>query len=111
MTSSTNPGNARLSVEAVDDTSTARIIIRGEADASNVDKLKAALESIVLDGARTVQIHVTDLTFVDVAALRQLATFALHMRQGGRTVMTTGAQPTLQRMALALDVKDELGLP
>jgi anti-anti-sigma factor len=110
LTSSTNPGNARLTVEAVDDKSTARIIIRGEADAANADKLEAALGSIVLDGARTVQIHVTDLTFVDVAALRRLATFAHHMRQGGRTVMTSGARPTLQRMAVALDVQDELGL-
>lgn len=111
MTSSSNPGNARLRVEAVDDESTARIIIRGEADVANADSLKAALDSIVLNGAKTVELDVSDLTFADVAALRQLTAFAHHMKQDGRTVKTCGAQPTLMRMALALDVQGELGLP
>lgn len=110
MTSSSNSGNARLRVEAVDDESTARIIIRGETDAANADHLRAALDSIVLDGAKAVQLDVSDLAFADVAALRLLTAFAHHMRQDGRAVKTCGAQPTLHRMALALDVHGELGL-
>lgn len=111
MTSSSKPGDARIRVDAVDGESTARIIIRGEADAANADNLKDALDSIVLDGARTVQLDVSDLTFADVAALRQLTAFAHHMRQDRRAVKTCGAQPTLHRMVLMLDVQGELGLP
>ncbi len=111
MTSVGNPGDARLSVEAFHDENAAWIIIHGEADIANVDHLEAALDSIHLDGAKTVKLQVSDLTFVDVASLRQLTTFTRRMKQGGRTVLTVGARPTLQRMAIELDVQDELGLP
>jgi anti-anti-sigma factor len=111
LTSVADPGDARLRVEAVHDENAAWITIHGEADIANVDQLEAALDSIPLDGAKTVKLQVSDLTFVDVAALRQLTTFTRRMKQSGRTVMTCGARPTLQRMALELDVQDELGLP
>jgi anti-anti-sigma factor len=111
VTSSSNPGDARLTVEAAEDESAARIIIRGEADVANVDHLRAALDGIELDGAKTVQLHVSGLTFVDAAALRQLTTFARLMEQGGRTVLTCGARPTLHRMAVELEVREHLGLP
>ena len=111
MNSAANRGGSRLSVEAVHDENAASIIVQGEADIANVDHLEAALGSIELNGAKTVKLQVSELTFVDVAALRQLTAFARRMKQDGRTVLTSGAGLTLQRMALELDVQGELGLP
>jgi anti-anti-sigma factor len=100
----------RLSVDFVDNDDAARIIIRGEADIANADHLATALAGIALDGARSVQLHVSDLAFIDVSSLRLLTAFAGRMKQEGRAVETHGAGPMLQRVALELDVHDELGL-
>jgi hypothetical protein len=111
VTSPSDVGDARLRVEAVAAGSAARVIIEGEADVANVTHLETALENIDLDGAQTVELHVSDLTFIDVAALRGLTRFAVGLKRGGRHVITSGARPTLRRMALELDVQEELGLP
>jgi anti-anti-sigma regulatory factor len=111
VTSSSDVGDARLRVETVAAGSAARVIIEGEADVGSVTHLETALESIDLDGAETVELHVSDLTFIDVAALRRLTRFADGLKRGGRHVITHGARPTLRRMALELGVQEELGLP
>jgi anti-anti-sigma regulatory factor len=100
VTSSADSERARLRVETVDDENAAWVVIHGEADIANVDGLEAALGSVDLDGAKTVTLQVSDLAFVDIAALRQLTDFARRMKQDGRTVLTSGARPALQRMAV-----------
>jgi anti-anti-sigma regulatory factor len=87
-----------------------QVIVRGEADRSNLDQLEAALAGVEVDGQRSVQIDVSDLDFFDAAALRRLAAFVRRMRQSGRDVTTRGAPPMLHAAARALAVEDELGL-
>jgi anti-anti-sigma factor len=97
-------------VETARDEHAARIILHGEIELRTVEALEAAFTSIELDGQRTVQIEVSDLDFVDAAALRRLAALAMRLRQGGYDVTTRGARPVLQRMARVLELSDELGL-
>jgi anti-anti-sigma factor len=109
--SASDRGAARLRIETLGDASAARIVLRGEVDAADVDQLKTALDNIQMDGARTVELDVSDLGFVDVAALRALTAFAHQVKRTGRTVVTRGAGPTLSRIAQVLGVNNDLGLP
>lgn len=84
--------------------------LRGTADIATLSELEVALARFDLDGQHSVQIDVSDLTFVDVAALRRLVSFAVEARRRGRDVTTRGARPALQRMADLLEVRDALGL-
>lgn len=110
MTSLADPGDTRLRVETTNDENDAWIIIHGEADMANLEHLEAALASIELDGARTVHIHLADLDFFDVAALRQLIAFARQLRRSGREVTTCGAPPMLRKVTRILNFEDDLGL-
>jgi anti-anti-sigma factor len=108
---SSSDERGRLSVETVDIDDAARIVIRGEADIANAHHLAAALDSISLDGAKRVQLQVSDLAFIDVSTLRHLTAFATRLRQEGRTVETRGARPMLQHMVRELEVDGVFGFP
>jgi anti-anti-sigma factor len=110
MTASSDSGDARLRVESINDEEAAWIIIHGEVDIANVEHLEAALASIQLDGAKSVHIDASNLDFVDVAALRQLADFAGQVKRTGRDISLERAQPLLHEVARALRFQDDLGL-
>jgi anti-anti-sigma factor len=86
------------------------ICIRGDADISTLGQLDAALDSIVLDDHKAVCMDLSDLSFIDVTSLRRLTTFAMHLRQNGRDVMTEGAPPILRKVIEILPGQDQLGL-
>lgn len=111
MTSSADHDDGRLVVETANSGDAASIMIQGEADTANLERLEAALTCIELDGQRVVHIDVAGLHFIDVPALRQLTVFAMQMRQNGYDVTTRGAQPLVHEVACILDVRDKLGLP
>lgn len=52
----------------------------------------------------------SQLDFVDVAALRRLAGFAAELRNAGREVRTHGAAPALAHLIRLVGVGDQLGL-
>lgn len=110
MTSPADPCGGRLVVETASSEIAARITLRGEADAANLEQLQAALSSIELDGQKVVHIDMSDLVFIDVPALRQLTLFAMQMRQDGHDVTTRGGHPLVHDVARILNVRDELGL-
>jgi anti-anti-sigma factor len=110
MISSSEPVQPRLSVEPLPQGSAYQVVVRGEADVANADRLRAALDAIGLDGASTLCLELGELTFLDVAALRELAAFTQRVRRSGRQVVTRGARPILQRTAGVLGVEDMLGL-
>lgn len=110
MTSRSGPNEGRLSVETVGDEHAIRIILRGEADIGNLADLDIALTGIELDGTMQVQLHVSELAFLDVAALRQLTLFAQQLKETGYTVTTHGAQPMVDQLVRLVGVDDDLGL-
>lgn len=110
MASTEHPGDVRLEVDSISDGSTARILIRGEADAGSLDLLEAALDRIVLDTRPTICIDLSELDFVDVPALRLLGSFMARVRRSGHAVTAVGARPALRRTARLLDPEGELGL-
>ena len=69
-----------------------------------------ALRSITLDGAQLIQLDLTHLAFADVATIRRLAAFTGHAKRTGHDVTTSGAHPTLRKVAELLHAEDDLGL-
>lgn len=102
------PDGTTLLVQTGVSQATAWIVMQGEADVSNLERLSSALASIRLDDVDAMHIHVHDLDFIDVAAFRQLTTFTKHVKQTGRAVMTYGAHPIVRRMAQILRTQDQL---
>lgn len=93
MTSSAGPGKPCLGIETTVKDSALWIALRGEADISNLDILDAALNGIALNGNPTVRVDLSDLSFMDLAALRRLTTFATQLRERGFEVVTQDTPP------------------
>jgi anti-anti-sigma factor len=106
----THPDHGLLQVETAGEGRVTRITLRGEVDFASSSDLETALAAIELDGSRQVQLHISDLDFVDVAGLRQLTAFARDLRESGYDVATHGAQPVVAEMARLAGVDDDLGL-
>lgn len=88
----------------------ARVVLRGELDFSMLDQLDVALENSPPDGARVVQLDLSQLVFADTAAVRRLAAFTAAARAAGHDVETVGANRTFCKVAAVLRVQDDLGL-
>ena len=110
MTSRNSSGDGRLDIEAAADGAAVHICLRGEADVTTLEHLRSALAHIHLDGARQVELDVSELDFVDVAVLRHLTLFALGLTEAGREVRTHGAAPALAHLIRLVGVGDQLGL-
>lgn len=87
-----------------------RVIFHGEVDFCMLDRLDAALELVPLEGTRLLQLDLAPLVFADAAAVRRLAAFTAAARQAGHQVRTIGANRNFHRIAVVLDVQDDLGL-
>jgi ABC-type transporter Mla MlaB component len=108
---STNPdGVENVQVETIVVGGVARVILSGELDFSSLDQLDAALDDVLLEGTRFLQLDVAQLVFADTAAVRRLGAFTAAARQTGHQVETIGANRTFHRVAAVLDVQDDLGL-
>lgn len=110
VTSSAGPGELSLDIETRVKDSAVWIAIRGEADLSNLAQLDRALSSVVLNGHQAVRVDLSDLSFIDVAALRRLTVFARQLRERGCDVATSDATPLLRRVVRLLSGQDALGL-
>jgi anti-anti-sigma regulatory factor len=111
MSSPADPSSGRPTVESSIDEKVARIVLRGDADVANVEHLGLALAGIELDGARqAVHIDVSELGFVDAAALRLLTSFASGLRDHGHDVTTHGGQPLFVQLVHLVGAHDHLGL-
>jgi len=97
-------------VETVHDGAVTQILLCGEVDTANLPQLEDGLADIALGGNREVRFDVSDLNFMDVAALRQLTLFARHLRESGYDVRTRGAQPLLEHLVRLTGVEGDLGL-
>ena len=110
MAPRSDPDRPSIRVETIHQGHVVRISLAGEADIGSLATLQAALDGVEPDGARAVQLQIADLAFVDIAALRALATFAAQMKSTGRNVTTCEARPVVVKVARILDVDDHLGL-
>lgn len=102
--------DTRLRIETSKTAEVMCITIHGEADFSALESLDAALGRIQLDGTQTLQLNVSSLEFIDVAALRLLTAFAQRARRSGLEVTTCGGRPVLHKVARLFGVQDDLGL-
>jgi len=110
MPSRDEPDEVALTVEVVHDERTAKVSIIGEADITNLERFRGALDSIELDGEKGVEIQVSELKFIDVASLRQLTAFARHAKETGHDVTTSGATAIVRRAIRTLNLEDDVGL-
>ena len=110
MPSSADLHDRCLRIETFVDGHVTRIVLHGEADSACAGHLEAALADIERDGSGSVELHVSDLGFVDVAALRRLTLYARALRQAGCHVETHGAQPLLAELVRLTGVREDLGL-
>lgn len=110
MSSTTGPSNGQLMVAYADDGGVVRIELRGQADAAGTEILRNALSGLTVDGARRVELDVSSLEFIDVAALRHLTLFAMQLQENGREVRTRGAHPVLAHLIRLVGAHDKLGL-
>jgi anti-anti-sigma regulatory factor len=99
-----------LRVHTLTERSGARVILEGEADLANVDRLDGALATINLQGATSVELVVSDLDFCDVVSMRRLFVFARDVRQSGSDVVTSGARPVFARVARIFGADTVLGI-
>jgi anti-anti-sigma regulatory factor len=99
-----------LRVRTFTDRSAARVILEGEADLANVDRLDGALATLDLQGATSVELVVSDLDFCDVVSMRRLFLFARDVRQSGSDVVTRGARPVFARVARIFGADTVLGI-
>jgi anti-anti-sigma regulatory factor len=87
-----------------------RVLLHGEAEVSSHARLQDALDAIAVDGAESVRIDVSGLSFCDAGSLQRLLRFARRARMSGREVTTTGAGATFRRSARLLGADRDLGL-
>lgn len=99
-----------LRIETLLDGLVLRVALHGECDFSTVPALDSALGGIELNGSRLVHLDLTHLAFADVATIRRIAAFAGDAKRSGQDVATSGAHPTLRKVAGLLQVHGELGL-
>lgn len=110
-TPSSDGSAGELSLETVQpDASTAWVVLHGEADLGNRDALAATLSDLLLNGTRSVHLHLSDLTFADARAVAVLSGFASTARGRGLTVTTCDCTPLVRRVAGLLGVESDLGL-
>lgn len=110
MTSSAGPGEHRLGVDTAFRGPVLRVVLRGEADLSTLERLDAALEHAELAGVSSIHLDVSGLDFADSATVRRLTLFAIRAKETGRLLTTCGASPTFRMAARMLGVRDHLGL-
>jgi anti-anti-sigma factor len=110
VSSTTGPSDGQLKVAFADDGGAVRIKLRGQADAASTEVLQNALAGLTVDGARRVELDVSALEFIDIAALRHLTLFAMQLQESGREVRTRGAQPVLAHLIRLVGAHDKLGL-
>lgn len=100
-----------LSLETVQpDASTTWVVLHGEADLGNREELATTLSALLLNGTRSVHLHLSDLTFADARAVEVLSRFAATARGRGLTVTTCDCTPIVRRVAALLGLEAELGL-
>jgi anti-anti-sigma factor len=102
--------SAWVRIEAVSGPGVLCVLMDGEVDFCTLDRLGAALRELVLDDGVLVQLDVTHLRFVDVAALRLLTGWVREAQRTGHRVRTTGAGQTLRKVAALLQIDDDLGI-
>lgn len=107
---SMSPNHAYLDLESAWDGRATRITLRGEADLASAHDLEAGLAAVELDGTKRVELDISDLRFLDVAALRELTLFARRLRENGYEVKTYGAQPMVEQLVHLTGVHHDLGL-
>lgn len=110
VSDSTRSNRAYLDLESVSDGHATRITLTGEADLASARALEAALAAIELDGTQQVDLDISDLRFLDIAALRELTVFARQLREKGYAIATHGAQPMVEQLVRLAGVYDDLGL-
>ena len=77
------------------------IRLRGEVDIATLPTLELALE-ILVDLATDATIDLSELTFIDVCGLRELARAAIRLRRAGRCLRLCGASTRTRRILCLL---------
>jgi anti-anti-sigma regulatory factor len=111
MDGHSEPADAvRLRIDVDTQPDAVRIVFRGEADFSDVERLHAVLDRVPVEDGRPVHIDMAELGFADVATLRELTLFAQRARAAGHNVTTWGARSIVRKVAHILHWDGDLGL-
>lgn len=84
--------------------------IRGELDLATHDRLTVALETLRLDVAPVLHLHLGRLDFCDSRGFTQIAGFTERVRRTGQAVSVDGAQASVRRLSGLLGRSEVLGL-
>jgi len=79
----------------------AGIRLRGEVDIATLPALELALE-ILVDRVADATIDLSELTFIDVCGLRELARAAIRLRRAGRCLRLRGTSTRTRRILCLL---------
>lgn len=82
-------------------TAPAGIRLRGEVDIATLPTLELALE-ILVDRAADATVDLSELAFIDVCGLRELARAAIRLRTAGRCLRLRGTSTRTQRILCLL---------
>lgn len=100
-----------LAVEVVTTDHHTDIALRGQADASTHERLRAALAALDLSRGRRLELRLSELDFCDVASAREILDLAYAVRTSGGTVHVSDAPNVwVHTMLTILDVAGDLPL-
>src|SRR5688500_8549587 len=85
-----------------------RLPLRGEVDVASVPALEARLTRLLADGARFVDVDVTELRFIDCSGLGALAATSTALRKRGGRLRLVGASARLRTVVDLVRLSDLL---
>jgi anti-anti-sigma factor len=90
--------DAPLNVATAVDNGVARVAIQGELDLDRADEVAGELTALAAQGATSVIIDASALTFIDSSGLRALLTARDQLHRAGATLHVTNLSPSVERV-------------
>ena len=87
-----------LSVLTAVEDGVAQVTIRGELDLDRADEVANQLSELSGQGATSVIVDVTGLSFIDSSGLRALLSAREQLEAGGATMQVTNLSPAVERV-------------
>lgn len=86
------------------------IVVAGEVDISNADKLRSAIDLALEQPTETVQLDFAQVAYIDSTGIGVLVGAAHHAAERSRAFSVINAQPPVMRVAQLLGVDAEISI-
>ena len=96
-------------VSAVEGPGVTRLTLTGELDLATISQVRAALTSAAQE-AKLVVVDLSELTFIDCAAVKTIVTADARLRAADRRLALVRAQPQVQRIFELAGLADRLSV-